>query len=116
MKKIKLVLTIVMLFVLATAYSRKTEIVYMKIQQASSGMPGVDSYIHISYPDLALKAVKLAKAGFRMNETDEVANTKLIQQEINSLTELGYEMDACTQSGDMGIKSTLMIFSRKKDK
>lgn len=114
MKKMKLVLTIAMLFILTTAYSQKTEVVYMKIQQCYASMC-VDSYIHISYPDLTLKAVKLAKAGFRMNETDEVANTKLIQQEINSLTESGYKMDACTQSGDLANKTTVMIFSRKKE-
>ena len=115
MRPIRTALTIlIFLFSLSSYAQKKNDVVCMKITQ-NYLLLKTDSYILISYPDETTKVIALAKAGFRIDDAEEDANTKLIQKTINSIIEAGYQIVSTSITGDYQCKWTLMTFSRTSD-
>ena len=112
MKSLKLITLCIITLFITTAYSQKQEVVYMKIQQ-NYDILHIGSYIRISYPNGEIKVIELDKAGLRTNNENEIENTQLIQEAINSLTKEGYELISSSITGNRELTLTLMTFSRE---
>ena len=117
MKTIKTILTSIMLLLSLTNFAQsKQEIIMVKIYQNYSPAIKADSYIQISYPNETTKTIELiTRAGFKMDDPIEDANTKTIQKTINTIIADGYQLLSSDISGDYTYSRTLMIFTRKTE-
>jgi hypothetical protein len=113
MKTLKLSLFALLFIISAKGMAQNTELVYIRIQEKLAGS-AYDSYIRITYPDQTSKVVELGKLGLGGSGAEE--NGKIIQKEISTLLNQGYEITATAGGSGDSVSSTLLFLTRKKGK
>src|SRR5690554_248755 len=108
-------ISLMLLFFLPNYAQSAQEIIIVKINQSYEMSKWVDSYNRISYPNETNKTIKLEKAGFKIDDADEDANSKTIQIMVNSILKEGYQIYSTSISGDYKYTRTIMIFIRKTE-
>jgi len=70
--------------------------------------------MHITYADQTTRMIELGKLGFGGSGAD--ANGKIIQKEISTLLNQGYEIASSSMGGGESILLTTIFLVRKKEK
>jgi hypothetical protein len=113
MKALKLILFALLFIVSAKDFSQTKELVHIRIQEKYSG-PGFESYMRITYPDQPSRLIELGKLGAGGSGAEE--NGKIIQKEISTLLNQGYEITATSGGTNDAISVTILFLTRKKEK
>ncbi|MDZ4667298.1 MAG: hypothetical protein SGJ00_05380 [bacterium] len=104
----------ILLLSLNTYAQNKHEIVTLRIYQNYFLGNRFESYIRVSYANKSAKIIKLEKAGLRMKDAAEDANSLLIQHTINDIVKDGYKLLSSSISGTYQYTRTLIIFEKNE--
>lgn len=113
MKSIKIILLFILMSAALNGYSQTKEVIYIRIQEniAWSGMFSIKSYMSIIFPDQTSKQFELKKLQESGKNAEE--NGKIIQRELSTLINDGYEINSSSVGADFNVSTTVIILTRK---